>query len=81
MENMKIVIDISKSLYDALGEIERNSLAAEEILNCVKNGIPLSDIIRKLEDDLKSEFKNVQDWKGNEDRNLQIIDNVFSVMK
>ena len=81
MENMKIVIDISKSLYDALGEIERNSLAAEEILNCVKNGIPLSDIIRKLEDDLKSEFKNVQDWKGNEDRNLQIIDNVFSVME
>ena len=39
---MKLIIDIPNSLYANLQRIDRHSIASARILDCFKNGTPLS---------------------------------------
>lgn len=40
---MQIVIDMLDGLYNQISKIQNGSMAAGDLLNCIKNGIPLPE--------------------------------------
>ena len=57
---MKIIIDVPQGLYANLAKIQRGSIASKRILDCVREGTPISNTVtvEQLEDMLTSIKRN-----------------------
>jgi len=40
---MKLIIDISKEMYNNINKIQNGSIGAKQVLNAIKNGTPIPD--------------------------------------
>ena len=47
---MKLIIDISEGVYKNIDSIQNGSIGSKQIINKVKNGIPLEDYLHALKD-------------------------------
>ena len=69
---MKIIIDVPQGLYANLAKIQRGSIASKRILDCVREGTPISNTVtvEQLEDMYdkyqKKLWHNLEDVRGDD---------------